>query len=737
VSSLKPTVPYSRSALPVLGCLAWQWMVLAIFCLFVVENEPVVRTFVSVPLWEFWLQWLGGTLHETPDGLLAIASLAGIGLAALILCVAVDALAALLVTMPMRKSGRAGHGAIGEHSTVPTFDLALRQKIRANAYWTWPIAAWNAGWIVSLIFPVLELVTLLGLTAKLVAAATLAGWFWEAVREWWPSTTSRAEKFTSEIRSSAFKFVLIGMLIYMVIFVGMNWGLWFNLQLPHGDSSMYEEHLWNVLHGKGFRSYLDQGLFLGEHIQVIHLLLLPLYLLWPSHLFMELSESAVLALGAIPVLSIARRHGRSEFAALLVALAYLLYFPMQYLDIAIDLKTFRPSAFGIPALLWMIDSAERRRWGWMSLCVALALACQEDFAVAIAPFGVWLLVNGLWKWHSGNQPANQPANRTDWKGEVIAGAALSVLMPLYVIWAVKVAIPWFHGGATVHYASYFQAFGKTPVEIVINILTNPQLLWRNLVTAGSVALFLDLLLPVGMPVRAWRALLVGLPLFVLLCLNELTRSFPGPFHHFHAPLIPTLLWGTCLSLASVTSDQDAHRRTADQRALWVFCCALTTTFFFSLSPLGIQFWDSGSPFYWERLYVPDERSREFAKVLPLIPPTARVASTDFIHPRFTHYERSYDYSHYPRRVADYQDRVPDDTDYIVIDTGHRYSEIQRYEQMREYQHQRDQWELVPVDTKGYFIVLKRVKYPQPESGGSHRPSKSGSLIQSDIEEMEE
>ena len=52
---------------------------------------------------------------------------------------------------------------------------------------------------------------------------------------------------------------------------------------------------------KDFRSYLDQGLFWGEHIQFIHLLLLPVYLLWPSHLLLEFCETAALAIGAIPL----------------------------------------------------------------------------------------------------------------------------------------------------------------------------------------------------------------------------------------------------------------------------------------------------------------------------------------------------------------------------------------------------------------------------------------------------
>ena len=67
-------------------------------------------------------------------------------------------------------------------------------------------------------------------------------------------------------------------------------------------------------HGKGFRSYLDQGVFLGEHIQVIHLALIPLHMLWPSHLLLEICESLALNSAAIAVFWIARRHTHSTWA---------------------------------------------------------------------------------------------------------------------------------------------------------------------------------------------------------------------------------------------------------------------------------------------------------------------------------------------------------------------------------------------------------------------------------------
>ena len=109
------------------------------------------------------------------------------------------------------------------------------------------------------------------------------------------------------------------------------------------------------------------------------------------------------------------------------------------------------------------------------------------------------------------------------------------------------------------------------------------------------------------------------------------------------------------------------------------------------------------------MYVPSARAAEFQKVLALLPEDSRVASTDYVHTRLTHFGRSYDYSDYLRAVNNYQPGVPADTDYIVIDTGHRYSTIRSLEQVRELREERDQWEVVPVDTQGLFIVLKRIK----------------------------
>ena len=540
---------------------------------------------------------------------------------------------------------------------------------------------------------------------------------------------------------------------YVVVLVAMNWQLYRGLLLPHGDSAMYEEHLWNLLHGKGFRSYLDQGLFLGEHIQVIHLLLIPLYVLWPSRMVLELCGSVILAAGCIPVYWMARRHTGNSRAAVWLAAAYLLYFPTQFLDISIDLKTFRPNGLAIPILLFALDQLERRRYKTFCVLLLATLSAQEDYAIVLAPLGVWI----AWRQRQAINVTTAPS--TKWR-LFIFGLCLAAFSVAYLFVATRLVIPWFRNGQEIHYARYFARFGNSLTEIGWNILTKPRLLFDELATANSTMYLLAILLPVGfLPLFSPGRLAVAVPLLVTLLLNELAVD---PRHHFHAPLVPIVFWAAAAGLATVSRlsgdfarrfssrsepslaeprpSRSARQTDADVRPLphgrgsdstdfitstiagawwarFACLCALFSGLFFGLSPLSLAFWDPYSAFYWQKLYVPGRRAELFPRVLAMIPRNSRVASTDFVHPRLTHFARSYDYSDYPRAVNNYKPGVPDDTDYIVIDTQHEYSQIKRPEQVREYREHPDQWELLPDTTDGYFIVLKRIR----PANAAHQP----------------
>jgi len=507
--------------------------------------------------------------------------------------------------------------------------------------------------------------------------------------------------------------VLLVALLWQTVSFQLNRSLYDNLLVPHGDSAMYEEHLWNTWHGKGFRSYLDQGLFLGEHIQVVHLLLLPLHMLWPHYLLLEWLSTACLALCVVPIFSLARRWSGSSRAARWLALAWLLYFPMHYLDIAIDLKTLRPSCYGLPALFWGIDFAERRRLKSAAGCFLIALLTQEDFALITGGIG---LVMWALRWRNADPDQRAIAR---WS------AGLAVASVAWVLLAVLVVIPAFRGGEVVHYSRYFGDLGNSPGDLIRTALTQPAKVAAILFSQRTLLYVLVLSIPVGLlPLRRPLLLSAGLATFSMLSLIQLGNGAdstepsaelpPVPYHHFHAPLLPVIFWAAAASLKmsggirrrSWSERLGLPRLPADKARLACLCAALTAASG-SLLPCGAVYWSDQADWGRAKLYRPTDRGEKLQRVLAKIPPTARVAATDYVHTRLTHYERSYDYSDYLRAVNNYRPGVPADTDYIIIDTGHRYSTIRRPEDIRELREEPEQWELLPDETDGLFLVLRR------------------------------
>jgi hypothetical protein len=244
-----------------------------------------------------------------------------------------------------------------------------RQMAYSAALYLWGRNGW-LWWLLPIAWETLDIASdLAGSTSwQALCRATLPIWHSTLWAGWLTTFVMLARRPNAaacpqRISNRIPRMVWAAITLYFVCFAAMNWLLYESLLMPHGDSGMYEEHLWNLLHGKGFRSYLDGGrLFLGEHVQVIHLFSIPLYVLWPSHVLLELCQSACLALGAIPVYHIARRHTASSKAAALMAIAYLLYFPMQYLDIAVIRLRFR--CFFVRSIRWSSAVIVRFSHGW-------------------------------------------------------------------------------------------------------------------------------------------------------------------------------------------------------------------------------------------------------------------------------------------------------------------------------------------------------------------------------------
>ena len=549
----------------------------------------------------------------------------------------------------------------------------------------------------------------------LVVAIWLAGLLWLACPwdRWLASRWSRLLWLVPPV------FVVTSILVQSL--------MWRAMTIPHIDSAMYEEHLWNTLHGKGFRSFLDQGLFLGEHVQVIHLLLLPVYAVAPHHLTLEVCETLALAATLLPLVGLARHFGWSPAGQAALAAAACLYVPLHTLDVAADQTTFRPNTFGVPLLLWALWAIETRRWRQAALALLLTLACKEDYTLVVAPLGVWIAAQA-WRQHRAGRVAATPnETATSWRRlprGVWMGLALAAAATAYLFVAVVAVIPAFRSGKQTHFsADYYPQLGDSTGEIVKTCLLQPWIPAADVFGATGLAYALFLLVPLaGLPLLSPSRLAVLFPALAITVLNRFTLALPMPVLRFHAPLVPVLFWAMTAApdgdlatllrrLPTAWPKRWADWIAARSREQWAAAAVLasaTTLVLIGTSPVSLAFYDPGRDAHWRRTLVPGPRVASWQRVEPLLPREARVAATNLVRPRLTHHRRAYDYSSYPRAVANYEDRVPADTDFIVVDRTELGSPLppgRPVAELRELAREPQRWEVLFDD--GTLVVLKR------------------------------
>ena len=208
--------------------------------------------------------------------------------------------------------------------------------------------------------------------------------------------------------------------------------------------------VWSTAHGDPFRMtdlQGDQISRLGAHTDFLLAAFAPLWWLWPDPSLLLAAQAAAVALGALPVFWLARKHLGSARAALGFALAYLLYPPVQWLV----LDDFHAVALACPLLLFGFWYLDEDRLGAFAVVASLAMLTKEEIGFAVAGLGIWYALAG------GRLRAGLAI--------AAAGTTVSLLLILGVMPAVS-------GGESDFYRRYGEV-GGSPGGIVETILTDP------------------------------------------------------------------------------------------------------------------------------------------------------------------------------------------------------------------------------------------------------------------------
>ena len=146
--------------------------------------------------------------------------------------------------------------------------------------------------------------------------------------------------------------------------------------------------VWSTAHGRPLRVtnlHGEQVSRLAAHFDPLLAAFAPLWWIWPSPHMLLAAQAILVALGALPVYELARKHLGSDAAGLGFALAYLVFPATEWMT----LNEFHPVALACPFLLYAFWHLDEERLGAFALFAALAGLTKEEIPLVVAGLGVW------------------------------------------------------------------------------------------------------------------------------------------------------------------------------------------------------------------------------------------------------------------------------------------------------------------------------------------------------------
>lgn len=353
------------------------------------------------------------------------------------------------------------------------------------------------------------------------------------------------------------------------------------------DLGNFVQAVWATAHGH-FLQVTEVGgtqvSRLGIHVDPIIALFAPLWWLWPSPLLLLIVQAIALALGAVPLFWLGRKHLPRERDAALLGAAYLLCPTVSWNAVS----DFHAVAFAVPLLLFAIWYLDENRLLPFAATAGAAMLCQEQIGLMVGCLGVWY----AWR------------QRRPGVGLAVAVAGLAVsAVDVFVV------LRHFSGGSP-----FAARFGGSPTAIVRDLFTHPLTLAQQINSHDLMGLL------VAVPVLGFcfcsTLMLVATPQIALLLLSRRWGDW-GWFGVNVLVLIPFIYAATAFALAR-WAQTSKRRREPALVAGQVFAVSIGVAVM--LGPFSIFGTNSLFP---RHASVGAER-----QALSLVPANARVSATN-------------------------------------------------------------------------------------------------------------
>ena len=435
--------------------------------------------------------------------------------------------------------------------------------------------------------------------------------------------------------------VIITIFIYFIVFTLVTVGQHRAMETHTLDLVNMDQAVWNTINGRLLEMSPVPGINtrLARHFEPILLPISLLYLLYNNAETLLILQTAVIALGALPIYWLARNKHENHWIAVIFATLFLLYPSVQ----AVNTFDFHPVALSITFLLFTIHAIETdRRWQAVFFAI-LAMGGKEDVPLVIAMLGFFILIFR--------------------KDKKLGFIFISIGFAWFII-AFQMIIPHFLPDGFSAYATRYSHWGNTQREMIITLLTHPNDVWAYLTQPLKLAYYRDMLLPFGFTsLLAPQWLLISAPILAINLLSNASGQSIADKNHYVSAIIPAVVVASIYGSHFFVQTLHNHTNIRKGIILTVLGITLTTTslfqqYYHGLSPLAYTF-------SWS---LPDVHDEIGQSVMAQIPANASVSAQTDLGPQISHREELY---LFPR---------PHDAEYVVLDITSGLFPLRHYEE---------------------------------------------------------
>jgi len=184
-------------------------------------------------------------------------------------------------------------------------------------------------------------------------------------------------------------------ILFIIVIYGLILRQYASFNTRAADLDRFNQALWNTLHGRFMYSTIWDHSILGDHFSPLMIALSPFQLVWNDPRIFPLIKTIGLAVSGLFLYKIVRDKYPNLAPWFLLA---------HYLNPAmseIALLELRRTPLAVPFLALALYALSTKRRRLLVISLFIALLAQEDIALIVAMFGVYLLLfERDWRWGS-------------------------------------------------------------------------------------------------------------------------------------------------------------------------------------------------------------------------------------------------------------------------------------------------------------------------------------------------